>query len=94
MQQAACYGRAFVPAGGFPRDGIVGVVRRLRLLNAMREPSVRRVVQGLRVPTSCCGRALLQTTACQRVSLPCLASLKSPASPWQLVCLHMCGSVS
>jgi hypothetical protein len=39
--QAACYGRAFVPAGGFPRDGIVGVVRRLRLLNAMREPLVR-----------------------------------------------------
>ena len=40
IRQAACYGRAFVPAGGFPRDGIVGVVRRLRLLNAMREPSV------------------------------------------------------
>ena len=43
VRQAACYGRAFVPAGGFPRDGIVGVVRRLRLLNAMREPSVSPV---------------------------------------------------
>ena len=40
-EQAACYGRVFVVAGAFPRDGIVSVVRRLRVLNAMRDASVR-----------------------------------------------------
>ena len=38
--QAAVYGRAFVPADAFPKDGIITVARKLRILNALREPSV------------------------------------------------------
>ena len=38
--QAAVYGRAFVPADGLPKDAIISVARKLRILNALREPEV------------------------------------------------------
>ena len=38
--QAAVYGRAFVAADAFPKDGIISIARKLRILNALREPEV------------------------------------------------------
>ena len=38
--QAACYGRAFCPAGSFPRKRLLEVCKLLRLLNALRQPEV------------------------------------------------------
>ena len=38
--QAACYGRAFCPAGLFPRKRLLEVCKLLRLLNALRQPEV------------------------------------------------------
>ena len=35
------YGRAFVAADAFPKDGIISIARKLRILNALREPEVR-----------------------------------------------------
>lgn len=40
LLKAACYGRAFVAADDFPRYGIISVVRKLRILNALRVPEV------------------------------------------------------
>lgn len=39
--QAAVYGRAFVAADAFSKDGIISIARKLRILNALREPEVR-----------------------------------------------------
>ncbi len=38
------YGRAFVAADAFPKDGIISIARKLRILNALRESEVRHVV--------------------------------------------------
>ena len=34
------YGRAFVAVDAFPKDGIIAIARKLRILNALREPEV------------------------------------------------------
>jgi hypothetical protein len=38
------YGRAFVPADALPKDAIVTVAHKLRILNALRETEVRENV--------------------------------------------------
>ena len=38
--QAGCYGRAFCPAGSYPRKRILQICQSLRILNALRAPDV------------------------------------------------------
>ena len=67
--QAACYGRAFCAADALPRDAILVVARRLRILNALRSPAIglpltlaqARPASGLASPCTLCVRS---TCAC------------------------------
>mmetsp|Transcript_15272 Transcript_15272/g.46155 ORF Transcript_15272/g.46155 Transcript_15272/m.46155 type:complete len:862 (+) Transcript_15272:225-2810(+) len=94
LLKSACYGRAFVPAGGFPRDGIVSVVRRLRILNALREPEVGIPLTGAQLEALPVGQLVKALVAARHHLLATRVAEALGLGPEQVLVDWACAKIS